>query len=99
MGLREYAAAQRAEDNAGDAAQGSSTPAPFYYRGIYNAVIAYHERHAAPPRSDEEWQQAAAELSEIAAAMNNSPFALDLLCCVYKELERQYKAQHMAEDE
>lgn len=99
MGLREYAAAHRAEDNAGDATQDSSTPAPFYYLGIYNAVIAYHEKHAAPPRSDEEWQQAAAELSELAKAMNNSPFALDLLCCVYNELERQYKAQHKAEDE
>ena len=49
MGLREYAAAQRAEDNAGDAGQQSSTPAPFYYRGIYNAVIAFHEKHAARP--------------------------------------------------
>jgi hypothetical protein len=99
MGLREYAAAQRAEDNAGDAAQGSNSPAPFYYRGIYNAAIAFHQKHITPPRSDKEWEQAAQEMGEIAAAMNNNPFAIDLLCCVLKEIERQYKAQQQAEDE
>lgn len=97
MGLREYAAAQqRAGESAGEQPQGKA-PAPFHYRAIYNAVIAYHEQHAPCPRSDEEWGEAAKAISEIAAAMENTPFALDLLTAVYTELERQYKAQHPTE--
>lgn len=97
MGLREYAAAQqRAEENAGEQQQGS-TPAPFHYRAVYNAVIAYHEKHAPCPRSDAEWEAAARDVSAIAAAMENTPFALDLLSAVFSEFERQYKAQHPAE--
>ncbi len=97
MGLREYAAAQqRAEENTKGQPQGNA-PTTFHYRAIYNAVIAYHQRHIPFPRSDEEWEAAATDIASIANTMENTPFALDLLTAVYKEFERQYKAQKPAE--
>lgn len=67
------------------------------YRAIYRAVHEYHERHNPPRLAGEYWQSATEDVSRVASALDNDPFAIALLQAVYGELEREYiKAQQAA---
>lgn len=58
---------------------------------LFRLVFNYFEKYDALPCDDQEayWCAAAAELGQVAAELNNDPFALDLLAAIYQELERR----------
>lgn len=72
------------------------------YRAMYAALFRFHERHNPPTLGDDDgalyWAATTDEMIAIAQQFNNDPFMMNLLCVVFDELEREYKAmiQHTA---
>lgn len=60
------------------------------YRKFYRLVCNFQEKYTPPRLTDEYWESAANELSEIADSNGNNEFLIQLLVTVYGELERQY---------
>lgn len=69
---------------------------------MYAALFRFHERHNPPTLGDDDgalyWAATTDEMIAIAQQFNNDPFMMNLLCVVFDELEREYKAmiQHTA---
>lgn len=102
MNLRQYAAQQTkgtqgtTEATTGTAAPISTTapentaqqPLPDKYKRIYRTVFDFHARHIPAPCTPEEWDECAADLQRTSEAVNDDPFAVDLLIAAFNELER-----------
>lgn len=64
---------------------------------MYAALFRFHERHTPPPAQTDDdgaqyWTGVSDEISDIAHKFNDDPFMINLLCVVFEELEREYKA-------
>lgn len=63
---------------------------------MYAALFRFHERHSLPTLGDDEgalyWAATTEDMTAIAQQFNNDPFMMNLLCVVFDELEREYKA-------
>ena len=66
------------------------------YRAMYAALFRFHERHNPPTLGDDDgalyWAAVSDDMQATAQQFNNDPFMVDLLCIVFEELEREYKA-------
>lgn len=66
------------------------------YRAMYAALFRFHERHNPPTigedNGDGYWIATTDDMQATAKQFNDDPFMLNLLCTVFEELEREYKA-------
>lgn len=66
------------------------------YRAMYAALFRFHERHSPPTPGDDDgalyWAATTDDMTAIAQQFNDDPFMMNLLCVVFDELEREYKA-------
>ena len=66
------------------------------YRAMYAALFRFHERHSPPTPGDDDgalyWAATSEDMTATAEQFDNDPFIIDLLCVVFAELEREYKA-------
>ncbi|MGM9631136.1 hypothetical protein [Butyricicoccus sp.] len=70
------------------------------YRAMYAALFRFHERHNPPTigedNGDGYWIATTDDMQATAKQFNDDPFMLNLLCTVFEELEREYKAMRNA---
>ena len=70
------------------------------YRAMYAALFRFHERHNPPALGDDDgalyWAATTDDMQATAQQFNDDPFMLNLLCTVFEELEREYKAMRNA---
>ena len=70
------------------------------YRAMYAALFRFHERHNPPTigedNGDGYWAATTDDMQATAQLFNDDPFMLNLLCTVFEELEREYKAMRTA---
>lgn len=70
------------------------------YRAMYAALFRFHERHNPPTLEDDDgalyWAATTDDMQATAKQFNDDPFMLNLLCTVFEELEREYKAMRNA---
>lgn len=70
------------------------------YRAMYAALFRFHERHNPPTLGDDDgalyWAATTDDMQATAKQFNDDPFMLNLLCTVFEELEREYKAMRNA---
>lgn len=70
------------------------------YRAMYAALFRFHERHNPPTLGDDDgalyWAATTDDMQATAKQSNDDPFMLNLLCTVFEELEREYKAMRNA---
>ena len=70
------------------------------YRAMYAALFRFHERHNPPTigedNGDGYWAATTDDMQATAKQFNDDPFMLNLLCTVFEELEREYKAMRNA---
>ena len=70
------------------------------YRAMYAALFRFHERHNPPTigedNGDGYWIATTDDMQATAQLFNDDPFMLNLLCTVFEELEREYKAMRNA---
>lgn len=63
---------------------------------MYAALFRFHERHSPPTPGDDDgalyWAATSEDMTATAEQFDNDPFIIDLLCVVFAELEREYKA-------
>lgn len=59
---------------------------------FYRIVYDYHKRWSPCPTTADEWEKAGKEAAAACYEHGNDPFLTDLLCAVYGELGREYKA-------
>lgn len=66
------------------------------YRRMYRAACDFYERHNPPTPGDDDgalyWAATTDDMTAIAQQFNDDPFMMNLLCVVFDELEREYKA-------
>ena len=66
------------------------------YRAMYAALFRFHDRHNPPTigedNGDGYWIATTDDMQATAKQFNDDPFMLNLLCTVFEELEREYKA-------
>lgn len=66
------------------------------YRAMYAALFRFHERNNPPTLGDDDgalyWAAVSDDLQATAQLFNGDPFMVNLLCAVFEELEREYKA-------
>lgn len=66
------------------------------YRAMYAALFRFHERHSPPTPGDDDgalyWAATTDDMTAIAQQFNDDTFMMNLLCVVFDELEREYKA-------
>lgn len=68
------------------------------YRAMYAALFRFHERHNPPTIGEDNgyWAATTDDMQATAKQFNDDPFMLNLLCIVFEELEREYKAMRNA---
>lgn len=70
------------------------------YRAMYAALFRFHDRHNPPTigedNGDGYWIATTDDMQATAKQFNDDPFMLNLLCTVFEELEREYKAMRNA---
>ena len=70
------------------------------YRAMYAALFRFHERHNPPTLGDDDgalyWAAVSDDMQATAQQFNGDPFMVNLLCIVFEELEREYKAMRNA---
>ena len=70
------------------------------YRAMYAALFRFHERHNPPTigedNGDGYWTATTDDMQATAQLFNGDPFMVNLLCTVFEELEREYKAMRNA---
>lgn len=70
------------------------------YRAMYAALFRFHERHNPPTigedNGDGYWIATTDDMQATAKQFNDDPFMVNLLCAVFEELEREYKAMRNA---
>ena len=66
------------------------------YRAMYAALFRFHDRHNPPTigedNGDGYWIATTDDMQATAQQFNGDPFMVNLLCIVFEELEREYKA-------
>ena len=65
-----------------------------YPQDEYRAIFDFHRRYLPYPRTLEDWENVTNDLISISARFN-SPFVREMLCAVYGEFERCYKAHSL----